>query len=314
MSKIRKPHELSVETKIKALIYGQPGLGKTTLALSAPTPVLLDFDKGVHRVHPEHQTETLQVESWQDVLDVINDGSLVPFQTIVIDTASKMLDCMSLYLISKNPKLGKSNGALTLQGYGERKAEFNSFVKKLTSLGKHVIFVAHEKEEKNNEIKEVRPEVGGSSGTDLYKDLDLIGYMESIGNQRTVSFSPTEKYYAKNACGLNEVINVPVLNPGLKNDFFTKSIIDLYQTNLENRKEKVSEYNDLINVASHKVESIINAETANEVVGWAKEYDGHIWSSKVVISKMINDRCKELELTFNKKSSKYENAKEPATV
>jgi hypothetical protein len=150
MSKIRKPHELSVETKIKALIYGQPGLGKTTLALSAPTPVLLDFDKGVHRVHPEHQTETLQVESWQDVLDVINDGSLVPFQTIVIDTASKMLDCMSLYLISKNPKLGKSNGALTLQGYGERKAEFNSFVKKLTSLGKHVIFVAHEKEEKNN--------------------------------------------------------------------------------------------------------------------------------------------------------------------
>ncbi len=314
MSKIRKPHELSVETKIKALIYGQPGLGKTTVALSAPMPVLLDFDKGVHRVNPEHQTETLQVESWNDVIEVLNDGSLLPFQTIIIDTASKMLDCMSLYLISKNPKLGKSNGALSLQGYGERKAEFNSFIKKVTSLGKHLIFVAHEKEEKNNEVKEVRPEVGGSSGTDLYKDLDLIGYMESIGSQRTISFSPTEKYYAKNACGLNEVINVPVLSAGDSNNFFTKAIIELYQHNLETRKEKVVEYNALIDVAKNKCESIIDTETANEVVGWAKNYDGHIWSSKIIISKMINDRCKELELTFNKKSSLYENAKATATV
>ena len=33
MSLIRKPHELNVQTKIKALIYGQAGTGKTTLAL-----------------------------------------------------------------------------------------------------------------------------------------------------------------------------------------------------------------------------------------------------------------------------------------
>lgn len=309
MSKIRKPHELNVESKIKALIYGQPGLGKTTVALSSPKPVLLDFDKGVHRVNPEHQTETLQVESWNDVLDVLNDGSLNSFETIVIDTASKMLDCMSLYLISKNPKLGKSNGALSLQGYGERKAEFNNFIKRISALGKHLIFVAHEKEEKNNEIKEVRPEVGGSSGTDLYKDLDLIGYMESIGNQRTISFSPTEKYYAKNACGLTEVINVPNLVNGTVNNFFTKSIIDLYQSNLESRKEKVEAYNELINVAGGKIESITNTETANEVVEWAKSFDSHIWSSKIVISKMINDKCKELNLVLNTKTKIYEDAK-----
>lgn len=309
MSKIRKPHELNVESKIKALIYGQPGLGKTTVALSSPKPVLLDFDKGVHRVNPEHQTETLQVESWNDVLEVLNDGSLNSFETIVIDTASKMLDCMSLYLISKNPKLGKSNGALSLQGYGERKAEFNNFIKRISALGKHLIFVAHEKEEKNNEIKEVRPEVGGSSGTDLYKDLDLIGYMESIGNKRTISFSPTEKYYAKNSCGLTDVIDVPNLVNGTANNFFTKSIIDLYQSNLESRKEKVEAYNELINVAGGKIESIINAETANEVVEWAKSFDGHIWSSKIVISKMINDKCKELNLVLNTKTKIYEDAK-----
>lgn len=309
MSKLRKPHELNVETKIKALIYGQPGLGKTTFALSAPSPVLLDFDKGVHRVNPEHQTETLQVESWQDVLDVINDGSLAQFQTIVVDTASKMLDCMSLYLIQKNPKLGKSNGALSLQGYGERKAEFNGFIKKLASLGKHIIFIAHEKEEKNNELKEVRPEVGGSSGTDLYKDLDLIGYMESIGNQRTISFSPTEKYYAKNSCGLNEVINVPVLTPGVKNGFFSTAIIDLYQSNLEKRKETVLAYNELIEIGMAKAESITDADIANEVTSWVLGYKEHIWGSRVVIGSAVNDKCKNLNLIYNKTSKKYEDAK-----
>ena len=39
MSLIKKPNELDVQTKIKALIYGQAGMGKTTLALSAPKPL-----------------------------------------------------------------------------------------------------------------------------------------------------------------------------------------------------------------------------------------------------------------------------------
>lgn len=311
MTKIRKPHELNVQTKIKALIYGQPGLGKTTVALSAPNPVLLDFDKGVHRVNPEHQTDTLQVETWQDVLDVLNDGSISSYDTIIIDTASKMLDSMSLFLIQKNPKLGKANGALTLQGFGERKAEFSNFVKRISGLNKHLIFVAHEKEEKNNEQKEVRPEVGGSSGTDLYKDLDLIGYMESIGANRTISFSPTEKYYAKNSCGLSEVINVTQLKEGVANDFFDKNIIGIYQSALESRKEKVEAYTELMEVVNAKVDSITDAETANEVVSWAVNFADHIWSSKISSSKLITAKCKELGLTLNKQK-KYEDAKQPA--
>jgi hypothetical protein len=155
MSKIRKPHELSVQTTIKALIYGQPGSGKSTLALSAPNPVLLDFDNGVHRISPLHQVDTLQIESWQDVLDCEADGSLKPYQTIVIDTAGKMLDYLGAFLIAKNPKLGKSNGALSLQGYGERKGEFSAFLKRLSIMGKHIVFVAHEKEEMGKNMHQI---------------------------------------------------------------------------------------------------------------------------------------------------------------
>lgn len=309
MSKIRKPHELSVQTTLKALIYGQPGIGKTTFALSAPTPVLLDFDHGVHRVNPQHQCDTLQVESWQDVLDVIADGSLGSYQTIVIDTAGKMLDAMSAHLIAHNPKLGKSNGALSLQGYGERKGEFNNFIKRLSAMNKHIVFVAHEKEEREGDGKYIRPEVGGSSGNDLYKELDLIGYMEAIGTKKTVSFLPREKYYAKNACGLNETIELPELKDGVRNDFFTKNIVDNYRISLEQRKERIGEYNELIALIDAKAASIVDADTANEVVEWAKSFDGHIWGSKIEASNAIRQRCNDIELKLNPKSKKYEDAK-----
>ena len=314
MSKIRKPHELNVVTTIKALIYGQPGLGKTTFALSAPNPVLLDFDSGVHRVNPLHQKDTLQIESWQDCIDELTAGTFSPYTTVIIDTAGKMLDYMGAWLIKNNPKLGKSNGALTLQGYGERKAEFSNFIKRLSTMGKNIIFIAHEKEEKDGDVNYKRPEVGGSSGNDLYKELDLIGYMEAIGRKRTISFLPQEKYYAKNACGLNETIELPELTESMPNDFFTKNIVDLYQKSLADRKEKVSDYNDLMEVIDGKIEAITDAQSANDYIEWAKSFDGHIWGSKAVASQKISDRAKELKITFNPKSKKYEDAKQPATA
>lgn len=85
---IKKPFELKVQTSIKTLLYGQPGIGKTTLALSAPSPLLVDFDNGVHRVDPMHQSDTVQVESWQSMLDLLNNEDLASYKTLIIDTIS----------------------------------------------------------------------------------------------------------------------------------------------------------------------------------------------------------------------------------
>lgn len=61
MGLIKKPNELTVKNALSALIYGQPGMGKTTLALSSPQPLLLDFDGGVHRVNAAHRVDTVQI-------------------------------------------------------------------------------------------------------------------------------------------------------------------------------------------------------------------------------------------------------------
>ncbi|PRY51497.1 AAA domain-containing protein [Arcticibacter pallidicorallinus] len=310
MSKIRKPAELQVQKTIKALIYGQPGLGKSTLALSAPSPLHLDFDRGVHRVNPAHHKDTLQVDSWEDVLEVLSDD-ISSYKTIIIDTAGKMLDFMTAYLIKNDPKLGKPDGSLTLQGYGARKGAFVAFLRQVDQLGKHLIFVAHDKEEKDGEQKIVRPEIGGSSSGDLIKELDLVGYMEAKGKARTISFDPCEKYYGKNTCNLQSVIKLSVLiddkgSPvqDKPNDLLTQIIAD-YQVYLEKRKVITKQYNELMTAVKENLDLVTDASTANEFVQWVTKMD-HIWDSKVQAGQLFKAKQKSLGLILNPKNQQYE--------
>lgn len=311
MSLIRKPFELKVQTTIKILLYGQPGIGKSTLALSAPSPLLLDFDNGVHRIASIHQTDTVQIESWQNMLDVLKED-LSAYKTLIIDTAGKMLDYMAMYIIQRNPKMGKANGALSLQGYGERKAEFRNFLKVVSLMGKHLVFVAHDQEEKNGDEKLIRPEIGGSSAGDLIKELDLVGYMEAKGKQRTISFDPCEKFYGKNTCNLSPLIELTHLEQGKANNMLTNLFAD-YQKSLEKRKELAVDYNELLTVIDEKVESITDAEIANEVSAWAQGFTGWIWDARLQAGMKINAKAKELGLTLNKQK-KYETNNTPANV
>ena len=172
MSLIRKPYELDVQTKIKCLIYGQAGVGKTTVALSAPSPLLLDFDGGVHRVNYGHQTPTVQIQKWEDCEEVMKEN-LSEYKSIIIDTGGKLLDFMGDYIIRKNQKMGKSNGSLSLQGFGERKGMFRQFCRQIMLMDKHLIFVAHRDTQKNGEEIRYVPLFGGSSYDDLVSELDL---------------------------------------------------------------------------------------------------------------------------------------------
>lgn len=241
MGLIKKPNELTVKNALSALIYGQPGMGKTTLALSSPQPLLLDFDGGVHRVNAAHRVDTVQISKWEEVDEVLTSGEIVEYKTFVIDTAGKMLSFMDKYIMKNNPKMKKADGTLSLQGYGVRKNMFINFVNQVTLMGKSVIFVAHEREEKNGEDKQIRPEIGGSSAGDLIKELDLVGYMEAIGKDRTISFDPCEKFYGKNTCNLPARIKIPVIINAEgtitgPNDFMTK-IVNTYQTYQEKQAD-----------------------------------------------------------------------------
>ena len=73
MGLIKKSNELSIPKTVKMMVYGQAGMGKSTFAISAPKPLLIDFDNGVKRVNLQHLEgiDIVQmvpgVNSWNDV-------------------------------------------------------------------------------------------------------------------------------------------------------------------------------------------------------------------------------------------------------
>ncbi|WP_293916593.1 MULTISPECIES: ATP-binding protein [unclassified Sphingobacterium] len=307
MSLIKKPSELVVPTTLKSLLYGQPGIGKTTLALSSPDPLLLDFDGGVHRVQAQHQTPTVQIRSWEDVQQVLQED-LTDFKTLVIDTAGKMLDFMSTYLIKTNPKMGTAGGQLQIQGYGARKAMFIQFLTQVSMLGLNLIFVAHDTEEKDGEQKIIRPLIGGSSGGDLIRELDLVGYMEAKGKQRTISFDACERFYGKNTCMLDPLINIPDATNDPNNLMTT--IIKRYAQASHERKKQADEFNSLMQTIKGNIdELVVDANTANDMIPWITDEVQHIWNSKMLASRYLSDKAKSLGLSLNIRTKQYENKK-----
>lgn len=307
MTLIKKPYELIVQKKIKALIYGQAGMGKTTVSLSCPTPLLLDFDGGVHRINYGHQVPTVQISKWEDCEDVLKED-LKDYQSLVIDTGGKMLDYMAEYIVRKNPKMGRSNGALTLQGFGERKGMFRQFCKSVMMMDKHLIFVAHRDTQKNGDEIRYVPMFGGSSYDDLVTDLDLVGYLEANGKKRMITFDPSDHNDGKNTCNLPAAMELPnVVNPAgdaLDNSFLLKSVIDPYIKNLEKRKGDASRYNEVLAELKSDIELLTDEKSVNDFVKHIDEW-GHIGGSKAIAGIMLSKKTKELGLEFDKKSKLY---------
>lgn len=311
MGLIKNPAELTVKNTLSAMLYGQPGIGKTTLALSSPSPVLFDYDGGVHRVNAAHRVPTVQIKGWEETNDVLNSEEIRGFETIVIDTAGKMLSFMDKYIMTNNPKMRKSDGTLSLQGYGLRKNMFIEFVKRVMLMGKNVIFVAHEREEKNGDEKVIRPEIGGSSAGDLIKELDLVGYMEAIGKDKTISFDPCEKFYGKNTCNLPARVKIPVIIDESgditgQNNFMSK-VIDKYKKYQAEQTEKSGEYETLMEVIRDNIDQVLDINSANEVLLHLPKLN-HIFDSKVQAGYLLNAKCEKLGLKFNKLTNKYESA------
>jgi len=197
----RSTDPITVE-RLVTCIYAPPGIGKTSVAFTSHKPLLLDFDKGVHRA--AFRVDTVEVETWEDVASITRED-LEPYKTLIFDTAGRALDVLSLDIIRKNPKLGRSGGALTLQGFGELKAQFIAFTRMVRSFGLDVVLLAHSDEQKNGDDLIERIDVQGGSKNEIYKAADMMGRLYMRNGKRYLNFNPSDTAYGKNPGQLTEV-------------------------------------------------------------------------------------------------------------
>jgi hypothetical protein len=296
---IKQPYEIDIgQVYLKILIYGQPGIGKSTLALSMPNPVHIDADGGVRRVNPSHRVPTLQVSSYDEVLAVVNGRDLDPYETIVIDTAGKLLDYINSYVVRQNPAVGNRDGTLGIKGWGVRALTFEALIKTITAKNKHLLFVAHEQEERDGDTKVTRPHFGGGkAGGDLIRDLDLVGYMEAIGKNRTLSFHPCERYYAKNAARISDVLQIPALGEGDKNNFLC-AIVEKCQLEMGKEAARTLEYHALMAEVAEEVMSVNDKDSANVAIVFIGQKN-HFWDSRIKSWKALKERCDDLGLQYS---------------
>jgi hypothetical protein len=199
--KILKESDQLEVSQITLVVYAPPGVGKTSLGFTADAPLLLDFDKGAHR--SRNRKDTVQVESWSDVASIGADD-LRAYKTLVMDTAGRALDALTVDIIASNPKLGRG-GALTLQGYGELKARFIAYTKLIRSFGLDIVLLAHSDEQRNGDDVIERLDVQGGSKNEIYKAADVMGRLAIKQGKRVLNFNPTDTAFGKNPAGFPEL-------------------------------------------------------------------------------------------------------------
>lgn len=317
MGLIKKRNELDVNVRLKMLIFGQSGMGKTTLALSAPKPLLLDADGGVNRVDYEFIKDTVQVEKYEDVLDLLNNEDLSDYETIVVDTGGKLLDLMADYIIKLYPRMAKRNGSLTLEGFGQRKREFSALLKLIDSKKKNLVFVAHRQTEKNGDAIRYVPLFGGSNYDSLATELDLIGYLVADERRRTITFDPTSESEGKNTCNMPAVVELPNLkdangNVCKENNFLEEKVFKAYRKRLIERSAEGESYKKLIDQITDDIMLIDSVEGANNFKDNVATCYNHIGNSLAVARMKFMAHIDKLGFIYNKEKKVYEQQNQQA--
>ena len=76
MLKIVRASDPVLVERLNLCLYGDPGVGKTTLGFTAENPLLLDFDEGKHRA--ANRRDAVPVSSWSDVAGITAEADFKP--------------------------------------------------------------------------------------------------------------------------------------------------------------------------------------------------------------------------------------------
>jgi len=187
---IKKTSEMKMPSLVLT-VYGNGGVGKSTLAASAPNPVFIDAEEGTKAFGARGiDVAVANVKSWGDVQDawsLIKDSE---YETVVIDPIGVFLNL----LIDQE----KKGGNMSIQKWGFVKDKMRKFIWTAKDSGKHVIFVAHEKEQQDDQSVLRRPDLAANLAQELVNLSDVVGHMRiDDKGARCLLVRPEPKYVAK---------------------------------------------------------------------------------------------------------------------
>lgn len=303
---IVKPENMDFSNKnIIMIINGAPGVGKTTLALSAPDVLLIDADEGMARVNPAHRKDSSICKTYEELLADI-EAANGHYKTIAIDTGGALIELMKDWAMRTEATAKKKNGGFSLQGYGVIKSEF---LRMSADLRKkfNVIFLFHTTREKNGDEDFFEIVVEGSTRSLVYQPADLAAYCHIINGERYLGFTPTMNYNAKSAYGIKGLVKVPELKDGMPNDFLTK-LFSQVKENLAaesaSLKPQQEAYDKAIQAGAELIANIEKPEQALTALNDIRKLT-HGLTSQKELEAAFKAKVKELGFTYDAKVKAY---------
>lgn len=262
--KIITKAEATQQSTHSVLLYGDPGVGKTSFACSTPNPLLLPFDQG-GALRAVSNADMVQLASWQDAKDFVAQpvGTYVNYDTVVVDTVGKLLDSVAEYVIAQNPAVNQQRGssALSMKGYGAMKSEFQQWFKQVQAHDLNLVLIAHAKE--SDEL--TRPDIVGGSQTIVLQEVDAVAMLTIVNGERTAMFNPSARYYGKDCAGLGnyQIAELPTISFDDAGTMWhvLSSIRAAIQRNIEAIKVSKKAYLEMIEAIR------VNVATSETVVG-----------------------------------------------
>lgn len=193
---IIKRNDVTPERPVILVLYGVAGAGKTSIATTAETPLLIDTDRGFDRAVQRCEA-TLVANSWHDI--EAEQNTMKNYKTIIVDTAKACLDdYLATYAVEQNYKL-KTN---SLKRFGQMADDFKAFVNRLRANGSDIIFICHDKEMQDGDVIRHAPDCTGQSKDLLIRIADQVGYIFIQNGHRTITFNTLDNYVSKNVGGI----------------------------------------------------------------------------------------------------------------
>lgn len=225
--KLIRHDEVLPPRNIVTILFGEPGVGKTSLTFTADKPVLLAYDaKGLDRA--VNRKDAIQFKSWAESMELIESNTIEEngYITAIIDTGGAMLDeFLAPHIVGINEKFGNGMGGLGLSGYGVMKDSFGKFCSAMEKKGVDLIFICHTSIEKEGDNMIRMPKMTGGSYDILVQKADLMGFIEMKNNKITLDFNPTSRHVGKN-CARFPILEVPSFESKEYHSFMANIIRD----------------------------------------------------------------------------------------
>lgn len=167
-----------VQKRLKALFYGNAGVGKTTAAINFPKPYLIDTEKGAEnsqyvKIIEDNGGVVFQTSDFDELIKEVKTllTEKHEFKTLIIDPLTTLYNDLldkSALLLKSQSKEKDATGMEFGRHYGEANKKMKHLLSLLLRLDMNVIITSHQKNEYGNNMAII------GSTFDCYKKLDYL--------------------------------------------------------------------------------------------------------------------------------------------